>query len=218
MKLFLGKLMRFLMMLFIAVLLLLGWLVVISVVTLWATSYGYKDYSMFISFLVGTIFLLLLAWPYSRWVSKLPIGQLGNATSLGLAISVIILYLTFYGIEKLFGIPSESFVLQLTSQSGVALLAVYVTIFVLAPVCEEILFRGMFLNMFKSIRPWTLWIGAFITSVIFSSIHSQYHHASTFVSLFILALILAAARIRSGGLLLPILLHAEASLMAVILE
>ncbi|MDE9436126.1 CPBP family intramembrane metalloprotease [Xenorhabdus bovienii] len=138
--------------------------------------------------------------------------------SLWLGASVIILYLVIGVIDQLVGIPPEPYVSQILSQSGGALITTYITILVLAPVCEEIIFRGMFLNMFKSTRPWTLWLGVFITSVIFSGIHMQYRHISTFMEIFILALILAIARIRSGGLLLPILLHAEASLMAVILE
>jgi membrane protease YdiL (CAAX protease family) len=218
MKLFLGKLMRFLMKLFIAVILLLGWLAVVGAITLWVTNYGYKDYTAFIIYLVGAISLLLLSYPYSQWISKLAIGQLKHSTSLVLAVSVIILYLSIYGIERLFGIPAESFVSRLTNQSGGALLTTYITILIFAPICEEIIFRGMFLNLFKSAHPWTLWSGVVITSAVFTGIHIQYHHVSTFVEIFILALILAVARIRSGGLLLPVLLHAEASLIAVIFD
>ncbi|WP_416776529.1 type II CAAX prenyl endopeptidase Rce1 family protein [Xenorhabdus budapestensis] len=75
----------------------------------------------------------------------------------------------------------------------------------------------MLLNAFKSERPWILWIGTFITALIFAVISMQSPHISSFVQYFIIGILLTIARIRSGGLLLPILLNTEAMLIAVII-
>ncbi|WP_236265725.1 CPBP family intramembrane glutamic endopeptidase, partial [Escherichia coli] len=41
------------------------------------------------------------------------------------------------------------------------------TIFILAPLNEETLFRGIMLNVFRSRYCWTMWLGALITSLLF---------------------------------------------------
>ncbi|WP_169782574.1 CPBP family intramembrane glutamic endopeptidase, partial [Escherichia coli] len=76
-----------------------------------------------------------------------------------------------------------------------------------APLNEETLFRGIMLNVFRSRYCWTMWLGALITSLLFVAAHSQYQNLLTLAELFLVGLITSVARIRSGGLLLPVLLH-----------
>ncbi len=53
------------------------------------------------------------------------------------------------------------------------------TIFILAPLNEETLFRGIMLNVFRSRYCWTMWLGALITSLLFVAAHSQYQNLLT---------------------------------------
>ena len=92
----------------------------------------------------------------------------------------------------------------------------FITILVLAPVGEEILFRGVLLNVFRTTHAWTLWVGVVIISLVFASVHSQYQNLSTLAEMVALSGIFAWARIRSGGLLLPILLHSFASVLGTV--
>lgn len=46
--------------------------------------------------------------------------------------------------------------------------------------------------------------------------HSQYQNLLTLAELFLVGLITSAARIRSGGLLLPVLLHMEATALGLL--
>ena len=87
----------------------------------------------------------------------------------------------------------------------------------IAPLGEELAFRHFLLNLFPFRKP--LWAGVAIvvTALAFASIHLQYTFKSTVVLLFVLALMLAYARVKTGGLLVPMAMHACASLLALVL-
>ncbi|WP_201585478.1 CPBP family intramembrane glutamic endopeptidase [Psychrobacter jeotgali] len=79
---------------------------------------------------------------------------------------------------------------------------------VVAPIYEELVFRGILWSAIAEqfSAPRGAIVASFLTSVIFAVIHLQYglYEISTIV---VLALIFCYARIKSGSLLLPILLH-----------
>ena len=77
----------------------------------------------------------------------------------------------------------------------------------LVPVYEEIVFRGCLFNSFKFWFNDNIYISAIVTSVIFSALHLQYTDFRTFLMLFLVSLVLISAKIKSDGLLMPILLH-----------
>ncbi|EIH7936449.1 CPBP family intramembrane metalloprotease [Escherichia coli] len=77
----------------------------------------------------------------------------------------------------------------------------------LVPVYEEIVFRGCLFNSFKFWFNDNIYISAIVTSVIFSALHLQYTDFRTFLMLFLISLVLISAKIKSNGLLMPILLH-----------
>jgi membrane protease YdiL (CAAX protease family) len=87
--------------------------------------------------------------------------------------------------------------------SGLPLL--WLTVVILAPVCEEIWFRGFLL------RGWAVsWLGipgsAVVTSVVFGAIHLQYS-ITGMADCLALGLVCAWLRLRSGSVATPILLH-----------
>ncbi|EYB50324.1 hypothetical protein BU68_20430 [Escherichia coli] len=71
-------------------------------------------------------------------------------------------------------------------------------------------------RVFRSRYCWTMWLGALITSLLFVAAHSQYQNLLTLAELFLVGLITSVARIRSGGLLLPVLLHMEATTLGLL--
>ncbi|PHM64176.1 Tir [Xenorhabdus stockiae] len=180
----------------------------------WYWCYTYWYYRAFVLWLTMALVVLFLTWPYRRWIADLPLGNLKNFSSFWLAIGVaILLCLTFYGFGILYFTPSEHMLAEYDSAS----LWIYLSFILFPPVINEIIFRGMLLNAFKSEYPWTLWMGTFITASIFAGMSMEEPYISNFVQNFILGILLTIARIRSGGLLLPILLSIEAALIAVIL-
>ncbi|MEL8360230.1 CPBP family intramembrane metalloprotease, partial [Escherichia coli] len=76
--------------------------------------------------------------------------------------------------------------------------------------------RGIMLNVFRSRDCGTRWLGAVITSCCCVAAQSQYQNLLTLAELFLVGLITSVARIRSGGLLLPVLLHMEATTLGLL--
>lgn len=108
-----------------------------------------------------------------------------------------------YGQE--YRIPQHEALKLITEYPAVPLQVILVIMaMVVAPVVEEMLFRGLFQTTIRSYsgRPW-LAIG--LTSVLFALIHADKTH---WPSLFALALGLGYAYEKSGSLLRPIFMHA----------
>ncbi|TXJ59237.1 CPBP family intramembrane metalloprotease (plasmid) [Klebsiella pneumoniae] len=62
-----------------------------------------------------------------------------------------------------------------------------------------------------------MWLGALITSLLFAAVHMQYQNLLTLAEMFLVGLITSAARIRSGGLLLLVLMYMEATALGLLL-
>lgn len=80
---------------------------------------------------------------------------------------------------------------------------IFITAVVTVPVFEELLFRGLFQSMIRSIllKPWA---SILITSLIFAMIHPNIDHWPT---LFVLAVSLGYSYEKSGSLFRPIFIH-----------
>lgn len=199
-----------------AIVITLGWFKVVGHASNWALFHGYANYYLMVSHLAGMLFLLVLVAPYHFWVAQIGVGNIWQRSSLLPTLAVVVVYFAEYSYSKLTGAGQEKYVQELLSKPPEQILALFLTILILAPVSEEIVFRGVLLNIFRSSRIWTLWVGVVIIALLFTYIHNQYQNISTFIEIFAISIIFAWARIRSGGLMLPILLHSMASMLAVI--
>ncbi|HHH1742700.1 TPA: lysostaphin resistance A-like protein [Yersinia enterocolitica] len=193
-----------------------GWLSILTYSSYWAAINGFGNYYLLISHMAGMIFILAVLVPYHRWVSPLGFGKVLQKSSLLPILAVVLVYFAEYSYGKLTGAAPEKFVQNLLNQPLAQLSGAFLTILLLAPINEEIVFRGVILNVFRSSHAWTMWLGAVIIALLFAHIHNQYENISTFVQITSISIILTWARMRSGGLLLPVLLHSLASMMAVI--
>ncbi|NER59039.1 CPBP family intramembrane metalloprotease [Pseudomonas sp. MAFF212428] len=144
----------------------------------------------------------------------------GKALWLGLS-SVVVVYLLAYNYAALVAQPPEPFMLQfmsmLDSGSLVDRLLLVGMVIILAPVGEELAFRHFLFNLFPFKQPLWALLAIVVTALAFASIHLQYTFKSTVVLLFVLALMLAYARLKTGGLLVPMAMHACASTLALVL-
>ncbi|HBX2588670.1 TPA: CPBP family intramembrane metalloprotease, partial [Klebsiella pneumoniae] len=77
----------------------------------------------------------------------------------------------------------------------------------IVPIYEEIVFRGCLFNSFKFWFNGNVYGSAVVTSFLFAVMHLQYSDIRTFVMLFLVSLTLIVARVKSNGILMPILLH-----------
>lgn len=78
----------------------------------------------------------------------------------------------------------------------------FLTLVVIAPVAEEVLFRGYLYGKLRKLLPW--WMGAVIVSVLFGFAHGQWNVA---VDTFVLSMFACILRNISGSLWPSIMLH-----------
>lgn len=78
----------------------------------------------------------------------------------------------------------------------------FITLVIMAPIAEEVIFRGYLFSKLKKYFP--VWFGIIVTSLMFGFIHGQIRVA---VDTFALSIILCLLRQITGSLWSPILLH-----------
>lgn len=81
-------------------------------------------------------------------------------------------------------------------------LLAFATLVVIAPVAEEVLFRGYLFGKLRKFVP--VWVAIVVTSILFGLIHGAWNLA---IDTFALSIILCLLRITTGSLWAPILLH-----------
>ena len=193
------------------------WTLLLALVYSSAKSHGLsEDACKMLGALSGVVFLLVIAIPYHKWIAPLEVGRALQRRSILPIILVVVLYLSCFGYESLNGQPPEPWMVDFLGKSGWQMFLALVSSLVLAPIGEEILFRGILLNMFGSSRTWVLGIGVVLVALFFAWTHTQYKSTSTAVQLFALSVVFSGARLRSCGLLLPVLLHTLASVLGIV--
>lgn len=78
----------------------------------------------------------------------------------------------------------------------------FMSLVVLAPVAEEVLFRGYLFGKLRKYAP--LWVSVLVTSALFALVHFQWNVA---LDVFALSIVLCMLRVVSGSLWPSILLH-----------
>ncbi len=82
------------------------------------------------------------------------------------------------------------------------LILAFVSLVVVAPVAEEVLFRGYLLGKLRKRAP--LWIAILVTSLTFAIVHFAWNVG---IDVFVLSIVLCVLRVMTGTLWAPIMLH-----------
>jgi membrane protease YdiL (CAAX protease family) len=98
-----------------------------------------------------------------------------------------------------------------TDPNGYELALIFVALVVLAPLVEEILFRGFLFTAFR--RTFGFWIGAVGVSLLFAVAHGQ---ANVGIDVFVLSMFLCYLREKTDSLWPAVALHALKNLVAFI--
>jgi uncharacterized protein len=78
----------------------------------------------------------------------------------------------------------------------------FITLVIVAPIAEELLFRGYLFGKLKKFFP--LWIAILVTSVLFAALHGAWNLA---LDTFALSIVMCLLRVSTGSLWAPIMLH-----------
>ncbi len=142
-------------------------------------------------------------WLQFRWLPPLEAVRLGL---IGLLTVLPLVSLTGWLVERILPTPSGSnpmLKLVLESNDGLALVCFALTALVLAPLFEEVIFRGVLLPVLS--RDLGMAWGLILSSAVFALAHLS---ISETPSLFVLGLGLARLRQRSGRLAASVCMHA----------
>ena len=184
----------------------IGWYSLIFLVAM-LPGYAALYHNGFATPVIYGLFLLpfaLILWRhYQRRYHTLPPGKV---TLHGIVFPGAALIVTTF-CYSFFAEPEPWFEI-LNQLSGINLLLTAVSICLLAPVSEEVIFRGFLLNAGLGYGKRGEHIAILATSLLFMVIHTQYQQPATFICLFIFSVILCYARLYTRSLLVPIILHA----------
>ncbi|CUU23139.1 CPBP family intramembrane metalloprotease [Duffyella gerundensis] len=148
---------------------------------------------------------------YCQRRDDIPLGKLRPANTLLFIGSLLLLMLA-----QTWFLQPEAWLEEQAQQGSSSMLILMFTAVLLAPVFEEILFRGFLLQAFLLWAPRSRFACMLLTSLLFAMMHTQYVQWQTTVVLTLFSLILCYARLRSKTLALPIFLHMLNNLIALL--
>ncbi|MGG5288914.1 CPBP family intramembrane glutamic endopeptidase [Pseudomonas shirazensis] len=165
---------------------------------------------------IGLLVLLCLQYR-KQGLRQVILGQHWRRPLLFGLIAMVGVYTLCALLMYLLQIPRESFMVHFydgLSPARIALLCLTLVLF--PPVAEELLFRHYVMRVFPLDRGrfWQ-WTAIVVSTLVFAALHNQYDNLITLITLVAVGLILAIARVASGGLLVPVLLHAAAEVVAI---
>ena len=206
----------------ITIIIIVSFILVISLVeliNLKAYVEGSKYTSIFISIsvFVQGILSLLIIFLYSRFNNKkLTLNDFGlkkiriskflmsifKAYLLYLGVTFIVVILKLYFSIDIPGYGVQEDIIGLFGVTNLDLFIAAITIVIVAPICEELLFRGFFLRSLSN--KYGIYIGSFLSAFIFSLLHYPWQ---SFIPIFILGLILNSIVIKHKTILPAIGFH-----------
>lgn len=161
------------------------------------------------------LFEFAVLWPIYRFAQArygdIPLGRLQTKPTL----LFILLLLGLMVLQTQFLQP-ERWLEEQVRQTPFSLWIMLLSAVLLAPIFEEILFRGFLLQAFLLWAPRSRLPCIVLTSLLFAAMHTQYIHWQTIAVLTLFSILLCYARLRSNGLLLPIFLHMLNNLIALL--
>lgn len=209
---------------FLALFLMLGWFVAQTFGGLAGTAlFGaatpvrlFAGHTLAALFLLGTI-RAVLSCSEKAGVTLIRFGNVQRADVLILGGMMF----AGYALERLFtalcGIQAETYMQDLLSLPPWQLSLMLVTVILVAPISEELLFRHVLPGLPAEAAPKIgrgTWVRMILSALLFMWIHSQYKQTSTLLLMLWVAVVCTAARWRTGGLALPVGLHGFASILA----
>jgi len=193
----------------------------------WTGEQGthWLETSIYAQFIYILIAESLTVWLVVKFAKKagVKLSQLGikkpKFKDIGYALAGYGVYFLIYMVVILIASQFSSFInldqaqdIGFDSASGIgSLLIVYVSLAILPPIAEEILFRGY---LFSSLRAKYKFIyAAIITSILFGVAHLQFGSGAPLlwvaaIDTFVLSMVLCSLREKTGSLAASIMLHA----------
>ena len=142
--------------------------------------------------------------PYSKiWGSlkQIQIGELGIVALIDFIFSISLGTVIVYGLSHLFPQSVENYLNESRITNLMSLGALAFGAIIMAPIVEELLFRGFILQKWS--LKWGVRAGVIVSSLLFAICHFNFHIPALFIG----SLLLSSVYLRTKNLMSPILLH-----------
>ncbi len=161
---------------------------------------------------VANVISIILIVGTVLWFYREPLSALGLTTQrvprallfgvVGFVIAFVAAAAVGYPIEQRFGVDPTQQALSQTAAAPGLLPIVFVSGAIIAPIAEEIVFRGYMYKAFRDrVKPG---YAILLSAALFSVIHLEWRAA---LSLFVIGIVLAYVYEKTGNLMAPITLH-----------
>lgn len=128
---------------------------------------------------------------------------------VSIALSLSAFWLLVFVVDPIFPSFADFLMTEVPMPTNPVLLVTeIIAITILGPIVEEFVFRGVFLHRFM--KKTSMWGGILISSILFGVLHAD------MIGAFLFGLIACLLYLRTGNLLLPILMHILNNTLAVI--
>lgn len=172
--------------------------------------------------------LLVVLAPSVLLIKRFPgadfsvVGKKFNLTTAAVAL-VFVLSAMFAGgaLRNAFEAGEESSLRTLgghfAATGSLEFILTWVAVGILAPIVEELAFRHYLFSLFpyRKNLAWSIGVAS-LMAIVFSAVHAQYNSPITFGLIAVISFGFGMARIITGGILLPIMMHAMVNNMSLI--
>ncbi|HEU5122338.1 MAG TPA: type II CAAX endopeptidase family protein [Candidatus Saccharimonadales bacterium] len=193
-------------------------MLVVLLLQLFGVPLQYVNETMLQTVAAALIYVLTLVivvgvpWWIRRSVTnkkELGLSRLPSWLDIGLAPAGLVIYLILTAIFTSVALIVPGFDANQMQETGFANLShryeyflAFATLVVIAPLAEEILFRGYLYGKLRKYIP--VWLAVLLTSLLFAAVHGQWNVA---VDVFALSLVLCTLREITGNIWASFLLH-----------
>ena len=165
-----------------------------------------------INILIYLPFSLIIWFAYQKNIKLMPLSRF-NWNKL---IAPVLALIALIFINGFFGAEEKEWIELTSNITGFAFFLFVLTIIFIAPITEEIIFRGFLLNAGMWYGNKGKWVAILVSSLLFTAIHTQYHSLSTFLLIFIMGIIFCLVRLNTRSLIAPMVLHSLYNTMALL--
>lgn len=193
-------------------------------VTITFTPELIKKYNLFISqeillfFLYSTESIILITIYFIFFKNRPGLGKGAFSIRLFLLLFSIILLLQFVAPWLFQAKENEEWVISQIALKNSFFWVNNIMMIFLVPVYEEIVFRGCLFNAFKYWLSENTYLSALLVSILFSILHTQYSDVRTLFILFLISLVFIFARVKSNGIVMPIVLHMMMNMTVIVVH
>lgn len=134
----------------------------------------------------------------------------GPALLVGVPL-ILVAYAVTTVLDVTLGFGREPFMENLLSTFSTTQIILFISmLIVLPPLSEELLYRHFLIRLFPATNRSWRWVAVIAVAAVFTLTHGQYKNWPSFLLLGCLGVIFGVARIATGGLVAPVLLHSFA--------